>query len=351
MARALELAARGLYTTAPNPRVGCVIVRDGAVVGEGWHERAGRPHAEAVALEAAGDRARGASAYVNLEPCAHHGRTPPCSAALVRAGLARVVAAMQDPNPLVSGKGLETLRAAGIDTACGLMEEEARELNIGFVSRMTRGRPWLRIKIAASLDGRTALANGRSQWITGAEARRDGHRFRARACAVLTGIGTVKDDDPQLTVREVETTRQPARIVVDSRLDTPRTARVLSAGTLIAAAQHGARGAGLAATGAEIIVLPNAAGKVDLAALMSELARRQMNEIHVEAGYKLNGSLLRENLVDELVVYFAPAILGDSALGMFHLPELEALSARRALEVKDVRKVGADIRVIARVIH
>jgi diaminohydroxyphosphoribosylaminopyrimidine deaminase/5-amino-6-(5-phosphoribosylamino)uracil reductase len=350
MARALELAERGLYTTTPNPRVGCVIVRDGAVVGEGWHARTGEAHAETIALQAAGDRAAGATAYVTLEPCDHHGRTPPCSDGLIRAQLGRVVTAMQDPNPLVAGKGLEKLRAAGIAAESGLMETEARELNIGFVSRMTRARPWVRMKIAASLDGRTALANGKSQWITGPEARRDGHRWRARACAVLTGVGTVKDDDPQLTVREVETPRQPLRVVVDSRLETPASARVLGAGTLIAAAaRDAARARALEARGAEIVVLPNPSGKVDLAALMRELARRELNEVHVEAGFKLNGSLLRENLVDELVVYLAPHVIGDAAQGMFHLPGLEDLSARRELDLREVRTVGNDIRIIARV--
>lgn len=350
MARALELAERGLYTTTPNPRVGCVIVRDGAVVGEGWHVRTGEAHAETIALQAAGDRAQGATAYVTLEPCSHHGRTPPCSDALIRAKLGRVVAAMHDPNPLVAGKGLEKLRAAGIAAESGLMETEASELNIGFVSRMTRSRPWVRMKIAASLDGKTALANGRSQWITGPEARRDGHRWRARACAVLSGVGTVKDDDPQLTVREVETPRQPLRVVVDSRLETPASARVLGAGTLIAAAaRDAARAAALEKRGAEIVVLPNDSGKVDLAALLRELARRELNEVHVEAGFKLNGSLLRENLVDELVVYLAPHVIGDAAQGMFHLPELEDLSARRELDLKEVRTVGNDIRIIARV--
>jgi len=349
MGRALELAGRGLYTTTPNPRVGCVLVRDAEVVGEGWHERAGEAHAEVMALEAAGSRASGATAYVTLEPCAHHGRTPPCSDALIRAGVRTVVAALRDPNPLVAGKGLDALRASGIETRCGLLEDEARTLNIGFVSRMTRGRPWLRMKIAASLDGRTALANGRSQWITGPEARRDGHHWRARACAVLTGIGTVKDDDPQLTVREIDTPRQPLRVVVDSRLETPTSARVLGPGTLIAAAcEDRARIAGLQARGAEVIVLPNASGKVDLAALVADLARRGMNEVHIEAGHKLNGSLLQENLVDELLLYLAPNILGDTARGMFHLPELTDLSGRRELELRDVRPVGGDIRVLAR---
>lgn len=350
MARALELAQRGLYTTTPNPRVGCVIVRGGGIAGEGWHEAAGGPHAEINALRAAGANARGATVYLTLEPCAHHGRTPPCCEALIAAGVARVVAAMQDPNPLVAGKGCAALKAAGIAVESGLMENQARELNIGFVSRMTRGRPWVRMKIAASLDGKTALLNGTSQWITGPEARRDGHAFRARACAVLTGIGTVRDDDPQLTVRDVETPRQPVRVVIDSRLETPPGAKVLGKGTLIvSAARDEVRARQLEARGAEIAVLPNAQGKVELPDLLRELARRGMNEVHVEAGYKLNGSLLNEGCVDEMVIYLAPGIIGDSARGMFDLPELSDLSARRALKVTDLRQVGADIRVIARV--
>jgi diaminohydroxyphosphoribosylaminopyrimidine deaminase/5-amino-6-(5-phosphoribosylamino)uracil reductase len=242
------------------------------------------------------------------------------------------------------------LRSRGIETACGLLENDARELNIGFFSRMDRGRPWLRMKIAASLDGRTALANGRSQWITGPEARRDGHHWRARACTVLTGIGTVMEDDPQLTVRDVETSRQPARVVVDSRLDISPAARVLGPGTVIAAARRDdSRIAALRDRGADVMVLPNASGKVDLAALMTELGARGMNEVHIEAGHKLNGSLLRENLVDELLVYLAPQILGDTARGMFHLPELTELSQRHELELRDVRPIGGDVRVLARV--
>lgn len=235
MARALQLAELGLWTTSPNPRVGCVLVQAGEIVGEGWHEKAGEPHAEVHALRAAGDKAHRATAYVTLEPCSHTGRTPPCAEALIAAGVLRVVAAMTDPNPLVAGKGLAMLRAAGIETASGLLENEARELNIGFVSRMTRGRPWLRLKAAASLDGKTALNNGVSQWITGPEARRDGQRWRARACAILTGIGTVRDDDPQLNVRNLETPRQPLRVVVDSRLETPLTARILQGGPVLIA--------------------------------------------------------------------------------------------------------------------
>ncbi len=349
MARALQLARKGLTTTTPNPRVGCIIVRDGAVVGEGWHQRAGEPHAEIYALNAAGNAARGATAYVTLEPCSHHGRTPPCADALIQAGVARVVAAMRDPNPQVAGNGLERLRAAGVACADGLMEGEARELNIGFVSRMTRGRPWVRLKLAASLDGKTALNNGRSQWITGPEARRDGHAWRARACAILTGAGTVRDDDPRLTVRDVETDRQPLRVVVDSHFETPPTARILDGGnTLIAAAKEDAgKIAALGAAGAEVVVLPNPQGKVDLPRLMRLLSERGVNELHVEAGHKLNGSLLREGLVDELLLYFAPTLLG-SGREMFPLPELTDLAGRRDLKIVDLRRVGADIRILAR---
>ncbi|OFZ91270.1 MAG: riboflavin biosynthesis protein RibD [Betaproteobacteria bacterium RIFCSPLOWO2_12_FULL_62_58] len=352
MARALQLARHGLFTTTPNPRVGCVIARGGNRVGEGWHERAGAPHAEVNALTVAGAAARGATAYVSLEPCTHHGRTAPCAEALVAAGVARVVAAMQDPNPLVAGKGLARLEEAGVAIECGLLEDEARELNIGFVSRMNRGRPWVRMKLAASLDGKTALNNGKSRWITGAAARRDGHAWRARACAVLTGIGTVKDDDPQLTVREVETTRQPLRVIVDSRLETPVAAKILrGGGVLIAAAVNGGDNfPALKDKGAEMVVLPNAGGKVELGALMRELARRGINEVHVEAGHKLNGSLLGEGLVDELVIYLAPHLIGDAARGMFNLPELEDLSGRRELKIHDLRMIDKDIRVIARIV-
>lgn len=350
MTRALALAARGLYTTAPNPRVGCVIVRDGAVVGEGWHEKAGELHAEPIALQAAGDKARGATMYVTLEPCAHHGRTPPCVDALLAAKPARVVVAMRDPNPDTAGKGIAQLKAAGIQVDVGLMEVEARELNIGFVMRMTRGTPWVRMKVAASLDGRTALANGQSKWITGDAARKDGHAWRARSCAVLTGVGTVKDDDPQLTVRDVETTRQPLRVVVDSRLQTPLNARVLRPGTLIAAAGVDApRTVALRTRGAKVVVLPNHDGKVELPALLQELARRGCNEIHVEAGHKLNGSLLAEGLVDELLIYMAPCILGDTAKGMFHLPPLGSLGERLNVKITDIRQFGDDLRILARV--
>ena len=351
MAHALELAGRGLCTATPNPRVGCVIVRDGAVVGEGWHERAGAPHAEVNALAAAGARARGATAYVTLEPCHHHGRTPPCDEALVAAGVRRVVVALADPDPRTAGQGNERLRKAGVEVATGVLEDEARELNIGFVARTTRGRPWVRLKIAASLDGKTALNNGRSQWITGEAARRDGHHWRARACAVLTGHGTVRVDDPQLTVREVETPRQPLRIVIDSRLETPLTARVLAGGgALIACAvEDKAKIAQLRDQGAEVVVLPNAAGKVELRALMQELGRRELNEIHVEGGHRLNGSLINEGCVDELLVYLAPCLIGDRARGMAELPELSDLAGRRALRILESRAIGGDLRIIARI--
>jgi diaminohydroxyphosphoribosylaminopyrimidine deaminase/5-amino-6-(5-phosphoribosylamino)uracil reductase len=350
MARALQLAERGMWTTTPNPRVGCVLTRDGEVIGEGWHEKAGEPHAEVNALRAAGERVRGATAYVTLEPCSHHGRTPPCAEALAAAGVSRVVAAMSDPNPLVAGKGLAMLRAAGIEATSGLLENEARELNIGFVSRMTRGRPWLRLKAAASLDGKTALNNGVSQWITGPDARRDGHRWRARACAVLTGIGTVRDDDPQLLVRDVETTRQPLRVVVDSRLETPLSARILQGGpVLVAVAVDDEKRANLLrAAGAEVLLLPNAAGKVELKDLLEELGRRGINEVHAEAGFKLNGSLLREGLVDELLLYLAPCLIGHDASGLFNLPELTSLDGKRPLQIRDLRQIGEDIRLIAR---
>ncbi len=351
MARALRLAEQGLFSTSPNPRVGCVLVRDGEIVGEGWHEKAGGPHAEVHALRAAGERARGATAYVTLEPCSHHGRTPPCAEALIKAGVSRVVSAMQDPTPLVAGRGLALLQASGIETASGLLESEAQELNVGFVSRMTRGRPWLRLKAAASLDGKTALNNGLSQWITGPAARLDGQRWRARACAILTGIGTVRDDDPQLNVRDIDTPRQPLRVVVDSRLEISQAARILQgAGPVLVVAAVGDPGkvAQLADLGVEVAILPNASGKVDLAALLELLGGRGINEVHAEAGFKLNGSLLREGLLDELLLYLAPCLIGHQASGLFNLPELESLDGKRLLQLRDVRQLGEDIRLIAR---
>jgi diaminohydroxyphosphoribosylaminopyrimidine deaminase/5-amino-6-(5-phosphoribosylamino)uracil reductase len=358
MALALEWAARGMFITAPNPRIGCVIVKDGAVIGAGHTQPAGQAHAEIEALRDARERGidvRGATAYVTLEPCNHHGRTPPCSDALVRAGLGRVVAAMEDPNPLVAGQGLAKLAQAGVDVACGVMADEAYELNIGFFSRMRRGLPWVRLKSAASLDGMTALNNGQSQWITGPAARADGHAWRARACAILTGIGTVKADDPQLTVRAVETGRQPRRVIVDSKLDIDLDAKVLagSPSWIVAAgetAQNASKAAALRAAGHDVFNLPNAEGKVDLAALMRELGRREINEVHVEAGSKLNGSLIREGCVDELLVYLAPSLIGE-AQSMFALGPLASLEERQRLKFHAVEQVGDDLRILARFTH
>ncbi len=352
MALALGWAAKGLFTTSPNPRVGCVIVRDGAVIGAGFTQPAGQAHAEIQALrdaEARGNDVRGATVYVTLEPCNHHGRTPPCSDALVRAGVGRVVAALVDPNPLVAGQGMAKLAAAGIAVSAGLMQEQARELNIGFFSRMQRARPWVRLKTAASLDGMTALHNGQSQWITGEPARADGHAWRARACAILTGIGTVKADDPQLTVRAIDTPRQPRRVIVDSRLEIALEARVLAGASswIAAAVADPDKEAALRAAGHEVIMLPNASGKVDLAALMLELGRRDINELHVEAGNKLNGSLIRAGCVDELLMYFAPSLIGD-AQGMFALPALTGLDQRQRLRFHEVTPIGEDLRILAR---
>ena len=352
MALALDWAQKGLYSTSPNPRVGCVIVQNGQVIGAGVTQAAGLDHAEVQALKDAltrGNDVRGATVYVTLEPCNHQGRTKPCAQALVAAGVARVVAAMQDPNPLVAGQGLATLAAAGIQVTCGVLAEAAHELNIGFFSRMQRGLPWVRLKSAASLDGMTALHNGASQWITGPEARADGHAWRARACAVLTGIGTVKADDPQMTVRAVDTPRQPRRIVVDSKLDISVDARILEGGGtwIVAAVGHPEKEALLRAAGAEIILLPNAAGKVDLPALMLELGRRQINELHVEAGAKLNASLVKEGCVDELLVYLAPALIGD-AQSMFALPALARLDQQYRLKFHQVTQIGDDLRILAR---
>ena len=351
MATALRLAEQGLYTTSPNPRVGCVVVRDGQVISTGWHQRAGELHAEPLALRSAGEQARGATAYVTLEPCSHHGRTPPCADALIAAGVARVVIAMQDPNPLVSGRGVERLRASGITVECGLLETAARELNIGFVSRMTCGQPWVRSKVAMSLDGRTALANGESQWITGAEARRDVQHWRARSCAVLTGISTLLADDARLNVRDIATPRQPLRVVLDSRLRMPLDAKLLEDGGVLiySASNDVAKIAALEARGAQVCVLPDAQGRVDLHAMLQDLANRGINEVLVEAGSVLNGALLKANLVDELVLYLAPQLLGDMARGMAALGTLSSLTQRVELQWQDVRQVGNDLRVLAKI--
>ena len=339
MRRALELAANGLYTTTPNPRVGCVVTRGEKIVGEGWHEKAGGPHAEVVALQNAPE---GATLYVTLEPCSHYGRTPPCVDLIRKKKVKRVVAAMLDPNPQADAGG-EELAASGIAFEHGLLEAEARELNIGFISRVTRGRPWVRLKVAATLDGRTALANGKSQWITGEEARHDGHRWRARACAILTGIGTVKADDPLLTVRHVQTPRQPLRVVVDSRLEMPPAAKILGGGKiLVFSGMRGKIG------NAEVVSLPNPDGKVDLPEMIRELGRRGVNELHVEAGFRLNGSLVREDCVDEFLLYLNPSLLGDAAQGMLDLPAFASLEKRLKLKLLSAERVGEDLRLLAR---
>jgi diaminohydroxyphosphoribosylaminopyrimidine deaminase/5-amino-6-(5-phosphoribosylamino)uracil reductase len=352
MALALQWAAKGMTITAPNPRIGCVIVRDGVVIGAGHTQPAGQAHAEIQALrdaQARGNDVRGATAYDTLEPCSHYGRTPPCSNALVQAGLGRVVAAMTDPNPLVAGRGLAQLEAAGIAVSSGVLADQAHELNIGFFSRMRRGLPWVRLKVAASLDGATALAGGESQWITGPDARADGHAWRARAQAILTGIGTIKADDPQLTVRGIETPLPPRRVIVDSRLEIDLGARILQGEPcwIVAAAEHAEKAALLRAAGHEVMVLPNAKGKVDLPALMRELGRREINEEHVEAGSKLNASMVREGCVDELLVYLAPSLVGPGQ-GMFGFEPLARLADKRRLRFHDVARVGDDIRILAR---
>jgi diaminohydroxyphosphoribosylaminopyrimidine deaminase/5-amino-6-(5-phosphoribosylamino)uracil reductase len=350
MARALRLAAKGLYTTTPNPRVGCVVVRNARVVAEGWHERTGEAHAEAIALEQAGHDANGATVYVTLEPCSHQGRTPPCADALVRAKVARVVVAMQDPNPLVAGAGVQRLRNAGIDVEIGVLERQARDLNVGYVSRMTLGRPWIRVKIAAGLDGKTALENGESQWITSPQARRDAHRWRARSCAILTGIGTLTHDDPRLNVRDVKTTRQPLRVVVDSRLRMPGNAKIVDGGGLIIATACDDQSSikMFADRGAEVLVVPDEQGKVDLAQLGAELARRGINEVLVEAGINLHSALLRAAMVDELLFYFAPKLLGDRGRGMFDLGPLGEMDQVLSLDVTQLRQIGPDMRLLAR---
>ncbi len=352
MARALALARRGLNTTTPNPRVGCVIAHGARIVGEGWHRRAGEPHAEVLALRQAGEAARGATAYVTLEPCAHTGRTPPCADALIGAQVARVVLAQPDPNPQVAGKGAAKLRAAGIAVEAGLLQAEAWALNLGFFSRMVRARPWLRLKVAASLDGRTALANGESQWITGDAARRDGHRFRARACAVLTGIGTVLADNPRLDVRGIRCTRQPVRVIVDSRLRTPPDAALFAGAAPVwiahVAGANAEAGARLQAAGAQLLALPaNREGQVDLPALMQALAAREINEVHSEAGARLHGALLAAGMADEVLAYVAPVLLGDAARAACVLPQYATLAQVPRLHNAQWRAVGGDMRLLA----
>ncbi|PIT74875.1 riboflavin biosynthesis protein RibD [Limnohabitans sp. G3-2] len=365
MHRALNLARQALWLTSPNPRVGCVITAaDGTLLGEGHTQRAGGPHAEVMAMRdaaARGHSVQGATAWVTLEPCAHHGRTGPCCDALAAAGIGRVVSAMTDPNPQVAGQGLARLLAAGVQTELLAPSSEealqARELNIGFFSRMERRLPWVRMKVAASLDGQTALQNGQSQWITGTEARADGHAWRARACAILTGIGTVLEDDPLLNVRGLQAPRQPHLVVVDSRLDMPLTAKLLGTqGTgeqarqiwiYTATREQADKRAALTARGVTVIDCPGPGGKVDLAAMLRDLAGREINELHVEAGHKLNGSFIREGLVDEFLVYLAPQWLGPGQ-GMAQLPALTDLGGAVKLAFHAVDRIGADLRLLLR---
>ncbi len=358
MAQAIRLAARGIYTTHPNPNVGCVIVNDGTVVGEGWHRQAGGPHAEVVALQQAGARAHGATVYVTLEPCSHHGRTPPCAEALVAAGISRVVVAMQDPNPRVAGRGLQRLRDAGIAVQAGLLEIQARALNPGFISRMQRRRPWLRVKLAASLDGRTAMASGESKWISGTAARQDVQRLRARSAAIMTGIGTVLADDPGLNVRleaehlyGVEPVRQPLRVVLDPDLAMPAQARLLSVpghALVFTGVSEPQRYRALQGSGAEVVLVAARHGQLDLAAVLQQLAEREINDVLLECGATLAGAFVQAGLVDELILYLAPHLMGDAARGLFRLPGLERMQDRIALEWLDVRHVGSELRITAR---
>ncbi len=352
MSRALQLAEKGLYSTTPNPRVGCVITRGEQIIGSGWHERAGQAHAEIIALHAAGEGARGATAYITLEPCSHYGRTPPCVNALIHSGIAKVIIAMEDPNPLVLGRGCAQLIQAGIAVQTGLLQSEAHALNVGFITRMVHGKPWVRLKTAASLDGKTALNNGESQWITSQPARQDGHRWRARSCAIMTGIGTVKSDNPELTVRYVRTSRQPKKIVVDSKLAIALDAQLLQGeDVLIFTAHTGDRKkkTALGRLGARVIVLPDTEGRVDLRKMMAILATEfAMNEILVEAGCGLNGALVSAGLVDEMIIYLAPYLIGDDAQGMMKWPKLMSLEHKKPLRIEDFRMIGQDIRVIAK---
>jgi diaminohydroxyphosphoribosylaminopyrimidine deaminase / 5-amino-6-(5-phosphoribosylamino)uracil reductase len=350
MSRAFELARRGLYSTDPNPRVGCVLVKEGSVVGEGWHERAGGPHAEAAALADAGAAAKGSTAYVTLEPCDHHGRTPPCSLALVAAGIARVVYAIDDPNPVVAGNGAARLRAHGIVVESGLMSAEAEALNPGYLKRRRTGRPFVRVKVAASLDGHTALASGESRWITSKTARTDVQYFRARSSAVLTGIGTVLADDPAMNVRIEASRRQPLRVVLDSSLRTSPESRIVNRqGSILVLGEHddAEKRELLQRKGVEVQFLPSSNDRLDLGAVLDFLGRREMNEIWVEAGATLAGAFVREKLFDELVVYLAPTLLGSDARPLLELPALAQLDARARLRFTECVSVGDDLRITA----
>lgn len=353
MARTIRLAERGLFTTDPNPRVGCVLVKDGVIVGEGWHERAGAAHAEVNALNAAGENARGATAYLSLEPCSHHGRTPPCADALIEADVARVVAAMQDPNPLVAGQGMEKLRAAGIDTTTGILQIQAEALNPGYIRRMQGGLPYVRLKMAMSLDGRTAMASGESQWITGEAARKDVHGLRARSSAIVTGMGTVLTDDPGLNARldEAIAVEQPLRVVLDNALQMPLSAHMLSlpgCTLVLTSTNDEARIEALTQAGAEVSVIRGSHDRLDLSMVMAFLVQREINEVLVETGATLGGALMQAGLVDELIIYMAPVLMGDAARGLMTIPGLETMNQRIKLEIDEIRAIGKDWRIQAR---
>ena len=363
MARALQLAARGIYTTHPNPRVGCVIVKDNIVIGEGWHRRAGEAHAEIYALAQAGDRARGATVYVTLEPCCHHGRTPPCTDALIHAGVRRVIAAMADPNPEVAGKGTERLRSAGIDVVTGVCQAQAEALNPGHIRRMKAHRPYVRCKLAMTLDGRTATAVGESAWITAPEARRDVQRYRARSSAIMTGSGTVLADNPRLSVRvselgdihediDLQSIGQPWRVIMDSGLRTPVTARIFDVPgrfLIVCADEDAGAKKRLKDRGAAVKGFPGRDGRVDLPRMMQYLSEQEINEVMLEAGPTLSGAMMQAGLIDELIIYIAPRLLGDDARGLFTLPGLNAMSQTVELDILDIRAVGSDWRITARV--
>lgn len=350
MSRALRLAEQGLFTTTPNPRVGCVIVNNQHIVGEGAHLKAGEPHAEVFALRQAGEQAKGSDIYVTLEPCSHTGKTPPCVSAVIAAQPKRVIVALQDPNPLVAGRGIEAMRAAGIEVLVGVMEKEARALNVGFVSRMTRGLPYVRCKVAASLDGKTALNNGVSQWITSEAARQDAQQWRAQSCAIITGIGTVLADNPSMTVRLPSALRQPLKVIVDSQLKTPVDANILQHGQVLIAyaSDPNHRAKALQAAGAELLILPNEHKRVHLKGLLENLAQRGVNEVLLEAGQGLNGAFLQQNLIDEFILYYAPKLMGSDATGMFAMPAFTQMQQAVSLQVVDVRQVGVDIRLHAK---
>lgn len=365
MARAIQLARHGLYTTAPNPRVGCVLSKNGDIIASGWHQQAGSKHAEIEALSKAGEQAKGATAYVTLEPCSHHGKTPPCADALIKAGVKRVVAAMVDPNPQVAGNGLKALHDAGIETSWGLLEEDAKALNPGFIKRMLHQQPLLRVKMATSLDGRTAMASGESKWITGPAARADVQRWRAQSCAIVMGVDSVLSDDPSMTVRQADwlgespelwqqqPIRQPLRIVLDSQCRIPLNAKLLQqpgktaiATTENSLKQYGDKISQLRNLGHEVIIT-NSGDQIDLPSLLRKLAKKEINEVLVETGPTLAGAFIQAGLVDELILYMAPKLMGHAAKPSLNLPGLDKMSDCLQLNLKDIRQVGEDLRIIA----